>query len=186
VLRGGRRLEFGKDCGGEDLLGGFVLGLGEAEAVDGDEQELLAFEDVEGGGVAGAGDEEGVAAKAGNGDEAAGGPHGVAEGSVFDAGLLEREVDAGFALAVGPGAVGGAVRGGAGFAVEEGRVRFAVEDGFDLEGREQRARGCGWLGVQEAGGDDGGEDDGRGDDRCGGEGEETRGAKGHGEGALRG
>ena len=126
---GGGCLEFGEDCGGEDLLGGFVLGLGEAEAVDGDEQELLAFEDVEGGGVARAGDEEGVAAEAGNGDEAAGGAHGVAEGFVFDAGLMEREVDAGFALAVGPGAVGGAVGGGAGFAVEEGRVRFTVEDG---------------------------------------------------------
>jgi len=157
---GGGGLEFGEDGGGEDLLGGFVLGLGEAEAVDGDEQELLALKDVEGGGVAGAGDEEGVAAEAGDGDEAAGGAHGVAEGFVFDAGLMEREVDAGFALAVGPGAVGGAVGGGAGFAVEEGRVRFTVEGGFDLEGREQRAR-CGGLGVQGAGGEDGGEDDGR-------------------------
>jgi hypothetical protein len=167
--------EFGEDFGGEGLLGGLVVGLREVDAVDGDEQEVLAFEDVEGGGVAGAGDEEGVGGEAGDGDEAAGGEHGVAEGFVLDTGIFEREVEAGFALAVGPGAVGGAVRGGAGFAVDDG----GDKDGLDLGGREQRAGGCGGCGVQGAGGDDGREDDGR----CG-EGGETGRAKGHGRGAL--
>ena len=162
--------EFREDLGGEGLLGGFVLGLGEADAVDRYKEEVLIFEDVEGGGVAGAGDEEGVAGEAGEGDESAGGEHGVAEGFVVDAGVVEREVDAGSALGVGPGAVGGAVGGGAGFAGEEGRV----EDGFDLEGREERA-GFGGLGVQGVRGDDGFDGDGQGD-----EGEETGRAKGHG------
>jgi len=174
-LRWQGRSEFRDDLGGQGLLGGFVLDLGEVDAVDCDEEEVLAFEDVEGGGVAGAGDEEGVVCEAGDGDEAAAGNHGVAEGFVAVAGVIEREVGAGCALAVGPGAVGGAVAGGAGFAVEEGRG----EDGFDLEGREQGARGCGWLGAQGVGGEDGCEDDGRG-----GEAEETRRAKGHGDGAL--
>ena len=115
---------------------------------------MLDFEDVEGGGVAGAGDEEGVAAEAGDGDEAAGGEHGVAEGFVVDAGVVEGEVDAGLALGVGPGAVGGR----AGFACAEGRG----EDGFDLGGGEEGA-GCGGLGAQglgegregEEGGDEG-------------------------------
>jgi hypothetical protein len=141
------------------LLGGFVVGLGEVDAVDGDEEEVGAFEDVEGGGVAGAGDEEGVAAEAGNGDETAGGEHGVAEGFVLDAGLFEGEVDAGFALAVGPGAVGGAVGGGAGFAVEDGRE----EDGLDLVEREECA-GRGGGGVRGDGGEEeggGGEESGR-------------------------
>ncbi len=94
----------------EGLLGGFVLGFGEVGAVDGDEEEVLVFEGVEGGGVAGAGDGEGVAGEAGDGDEFAGGEHGVAEGFVVDAGVVEGEVDAGLALGVGPGAVGGGCR----------------------------------------------------------------------------
>ncbi len=110
-------------------------------------REVLSFEDEEGGSGAGAGDVEGVGGEAGDGDEAAGGQHGVAEGFVFDAGLFEREVEASFALAVGPGAVGGAVAGGAGFAVEDGRG----EDGLDLEGSEERTR-CGGLGVHGGGG----------------------------------
>jgi hypothetical protein len=166
VLRGGRgfggrrpggSLEFWEDCGGHGFLGGFVLGLGVAGAVDGDEQEVLAFEDVEGGGVAGAGDEEGVAGEAGEGDEAAGGEHGVAEGFVLDAGFAEGEVDAGFALGVGPGAVGGAVGWGAGFAGGEG----GGENGFDLGGGEEGARGGGG-GVRGLGGEDGGEGEERG------------------------
>jgi hypothetical protein len=149
------------------LLGGFVLGFGEVGAVDGDEEEVLVFEDVEGGGVAGGGDEEGVAAEAGDGDEFAGGEHGVAEGFVVDAGVVEGEVDAGFALGVGPGAVGGAIGGGAGFAFTEGRG----EDGFDLGRREERAR-CGELGVQGLG-------EGEGEDGWD-EGEEPGRALGHG------
>ena len=174
---GGGRLEFGEDFRGQGLLGAFVLGFGVADSVDRDEQEVSALEDVEGGAGAGAGDVEGVAGEAGDGDETAGGLHGVAEGFVFDAGLFEREVEAGFALAVEPGAVGGAVAGGAGFAVEDGCVRCAGEDRLDLEGSEQGAGDDGPLGV---GGDEGGEEEGRG-----GEGDETRRAKGHGRGALR-
>jgi hypothetical protein len=149
-------LELGEDLGGEDLLGGFVLDLGEVDAVDGDEEEVLVFEEVEGGGVAGAGDVEGVVGEAGDGDEAAGGEHGVAEGFVAVAGIIEREVEAGGALAVEPGAVGGAGGGGAGFAVEQ----WGGEDGLDLGGSEQRA---GWrhgCGVQGARGEEGGEGDG--------------------------
>jgi len=171
--RGLGGLEFGEDGGGEGLLGGFVLGFGEVGAVDGDEEQMLVFEDVEGGGVAGGGDEEGVAAEAGDGDEFAGGEHGVAEGFVVDAGVVEGEVDAGLALGVGPGAVGGAVGGGAGFAFAEGRG----EDGFDLGGAEKRAR-CGELGVQGLGEGEGGEG-GEGEDGWD-EGEEAGRAWGHG------
>lgn len=168
MLRRGRGLEFGEDFGGEGSFGGFVVGLGEVDAVDGDEEKVLAFEDVEGGGVAGAGDIEGVGGEAGDGDEAAGAEHGVAEGFVLDAGVFEGEVDAGFAFGVGPGAVGGAVGGGAGFAVEDG----GEEDGLDLEGREEGA-GCRGLGVRGARGRDEGEGEG-------GEGEEAGRGKGHG------
>jgi hypothetical protein len=45
------------------------------------------------------------------------------KGFVVDAGVVEGEVDAGFALRVGSGAVGGAVAGGVGFAFAEGVVR---------------------------------------------------------------
>ena len=112
---------------------------------------MLVFEGVEGRGVAGGGDEEGVVGEAGDGDEFAGGEHGVAEGFVAVAGVVEGEVDAGCALGVGPGAVGGAVAGGAGFAFTEGRG----EDGFDLGGGEERAR-CAELGVQRFGEGEGG------------------------------
>src|ERR1700735_4777178 len=128
--------EFGEDGGDQGLLGGFVLDFGEVGAVDGDEEVVLVFEGVEGGGVASAGDEEGVVGEAGDGDEFAGGEHGVADGFVLDAGVGEGEVDAGFAPGGGPSAVGG----GAGFAFTEGRG----EDGFDLGGGEERAR-CGEL-----------------------------------------
>ena len=142
------------------------MGFGEVVAVDGDEEVVLVFEGVEGGGVASAGDEEGVVGEAGDGDEFAGGEHGVAEGFVAVAGIFEREVDAGFALGVGPSAVGG----GAGFAFTEGRG----EDGFDLGGREERAR-CGGLGVQGVGEGEGGEGEDGWD-----EGEEPWRAWGHG------
>ena len=91
----------------------------------------------------------------------------------MDAGVVEGEVDAGFALGVGPGAVGGAVGGGSGFAFTEGRG----EDGFDLGGGEERAR-CGELGVQGMGEGEGGEGEDGWD-----EGEEAGCEWGHG-GAL--
>jgi len=87
-----------------------------------------------------------------------------------DAGVVEGEVDAGYALGVGPGAVGGAVGGGAGFAFAEGRG----EDGFDLGGGEEGAR-CGELGVQGLG-----EGEGREGEDGWDEGEEPGRAWGHG------
>ena len=85
-------------------------------------------------------------------------------------GNVEGEVDADFALGVGPGAVGGAVGGGAGFAFAGGRG----EDGFDLGGGEERARG-GELGVQGLGEGEGGEGEDGWDER-----EEPGRAWGHG------
>jgi hypothetical protein len=139
--------EFGEDFGGETFFGGLVVLAAAVGDVDLEEQEVVLAEGVEvGRGAGGRGDEEGVLADAGDGDEAAGGLHLGVDDVVVVAGL-EADVDAVLTLGVLPGAVGGifGAAGGAG-------VHGHANDGLDLVGGEEVAGG---LGVGR-GGDEGG------------------------------